>query len=446
MALIKNTARDPAMMQTAAGYPSILEMHTSYRFTATEIERLRALASRVAEIAQRPLMQQKALLWTQHNDLQSDTPLVFIDPENGWNEILPADELLCEDPLARVWEMYLKKQIFWAEHMRDDKVIEAAIDVPYVYGDDGWGVPVAKLGGEAYGSAYIVKQSIEDYERDFEKVHYPQIAIDAQLSERVLALAHQVFDGILEVRHRTVWWWSLGMTWDYINMRGMEDFLCDFLLEPEWVHRMMELLCEGTLRRLDWLESQKLLASNTGAVYVGSGGFGFTRQLAPREGEVRLADMWGFVESQETSSINPDLYGEFIYPYHKRVVDRFGLNCYGCCEAFEARWKYVKGLKNLRRVSVSPFADWSCVAQMLGKNYIASVKPSPSPLAVATMDEQVVRADCRRAVEQTYGGVCEFIMKDNHTLGGNPRNATRWVEIMREEIDRRYARDARPEI
>jgi hypothetical protein len=29
-------------------------------------------------------------------------------------------------------------------------------------------------------------------------------------------------------------------------------------------------------------------------------------------------------------------------------------------------------------------------------------------------------------------------MKDNHTLGGNPTNITRWVEIMREEIGRLY--------
>jgi len=41
-------------------------------------------------------------------------------------------------------------------------------------------------------------------------------------------------------------------------------------------------------------------------------------------------------------------------------------------------------------------------------------------------------------VEDTYGGVCEFIMKDNNTLGGDARHATRWVEIMREEIDRVY--------
>jgi len=57
---------------------------------------------------------------------------------------------------------------------------------------------------------------------------------------------------------------------------------------------------------------------------------------------------------------------------------------------------------------------------------------------MSNMNEDVVRDDCRRAVTQTKGGICEFIMKDNHTLGKNPRNATRWVEIMREEIARMY--------
>jgi hypothetical protein len=78
------------------------------------------------------------------------------------------------------------------------------------------------------------------------------------------------------------------------------------------------------------------------------------------------------------------------------------------------------------------------VPEFLGHDYIASVKPAPFPLAQPEMDEAVVRRDARRAVEQTKGGICEFIMKDNHTLGNNPRNATRWVEIMREEIDGVY--------
>ena len=98
----------------------------------------------------------------------------------------------------------------------------------------------------------------------------------------------------------------------------------------------------------------------------------------------------------------------------------------------------MKRLPRLRRISVSAWADWATVPEYLGKDYIASVKPKPTPLASNIMNEEVVRAEARKAVEQTKGGICEFIMKDNHTLGGNARNVTRWVEIMRQEIQRGY--------
>ena len=132
--------KDPATEQTAAGYPEVKAMGTSLAFDDKEKEVLRRLAAQVAEIAERPVMKQKKLLWTAHNDLKTEEPVVFIDPENGWNECIPAHTLECRDPLARVWEMSLQKQIFWADKMRDDKVIEPYLDVPYSYWDTGWGV------------------------------------------------------------------------------------------------------------------------------------------------------------------------------------------------------------------------------------------------------------------------------------------------------------------
>jgi len=241
-------------------------------------------------------------------------------------------------------------------------------------------------------------------------------------------------------KERQSWWWSMGMSSDYIRLRGLEGFMCDLILEPEWVHRMFDMLCKGKLAMLDFLESNGLLSQNVEGSYVGSGGFGFTGQLPVRAlGErITTADMWGFCESQATVSVSLEMYGEFIFPYHRRILERFGMNCYGCCEPYDPNWKYIQQFSRLRRVSVSPWSKWKTVPELLGKNYIASVKPSPTPLAAAVMNDDVVRADCRRAVEETKGGICEFIMKDNHTLGGTPRNAVRWVEIMREEIDRVY--------
>lgn len=417
----------------------VKSLHSSFKFTETEIQVLRTLADRMTMCAGSPEMAQKAVLWQKHNDLETDQPLVFIDPENGWDEIITEKDLECIDPLARSWEKHLKKQIFWAEKLKDDKVIEPYFDVPYSYWDTGWGLEIGKIGAER-GHAYAIKAMLKDYEEDFDKIHHPQIVIDWEESHGLLQLAEDIFGDILTVRRKQDWWWTLGMSWDYINLRGMEDFLCDFLLEPEWIDKTFDMLCRGKLEMLDYLEKNQLLSQNTQGSYVGSGGFGFTSQILTKAtGEpIGTNDMWGFCESQETVSINPDLYGEYIFPYHKKILDKFALNCYGCCEPYESKWKYIKQLPRLRRVSVSPWADWTTVPELLGKNYIASVKPSPTPLSMPNMNENEVRADCRKAVQATKGGICEFIMKDNNTLGKNPHHAIRWVEIMREEIEREY--------
>lgn len=429
---------DPAAQQTAAGYPQVKEMETSFLFSAKEKETLKTLAEEVAWIAARPEMKQKAKKWTAHNDLKSDEPLVFIDPENGWNEIIPPSGLSCDDPLARVWEMHLRKQIHWAAVLKDDKVIEPFFDVPYSYTDTGWGIDPVLEGGED-GGAYHIKKVITDYEKDFDKLHAPKIILDKKESDRLMDVAVDLFGDILTVRRKNTWWWTLGLCFDYIYLRGMEDFMCDCILQPEWVHRMFALICDGKLEMLDFLEKNGLLASNAGGTYIGSGGFGFTDELtAPTDQPVLTNEMWGFCDAQETAQMSPEMYAEFVLPYHKKILERFGLSCYGCCEGYHGRWDYVKSLPHLRRVSVSPWADLSTVPEYLGKNYVASVKPNPAPLAFHMIDEDIVRRDCRDAAQKTKGGICEFIMKDNNTLGKNPQNAVKWVEIMREELAKVY--------
>ncbi len=432
--------KDPAAVQMPAGYAPIYEMGTDFLFTSAETEILRSLAARVAEAAARPDMKKKADLWTRHNDLKTDTPLVFIDPEYGWNELVPPGTLGCMDPLARTWEMYLRKLIYWADVLKDDRVITGDFDVPFSFQDTGWGISEQKT-GEKQGNAYHIEAVLEDFKADFEKLHHPEIIIQREESDAVMELAHAVFDGILRVRRKHAWWWTLGLGWDYVFLRGMENYMCDFLVEPEWTRRLLDFLCEGKLKMLDFLQENHLLTRNTGATYVGSGGFGFTNALPSEEENscgVKLSEMWGFCDAQETAQMSPAFYGEFLLPLHQKILGRFGLSCYGCCEGYESKWEYVKQLPNLRRVSVSPWAKWETVPENLGKDYIASVKPNPSPLAERAMDEEAVRRDCREAAEKTKGGICEFIMKDNHTLGNNPDNATRWTQIMREEIDRVY--------
>jgi hypothetical protein len=252
-----------------------------------------------------------------------------------------------------------------------------------------------------------------------------------------VALAKDVLGDLLQVRRSGVWWWSLGLTIELSQWRGLEQLMLDMIDRPPLVHRLMGLLRDGTLAKLDWLEQQGLLSLNA-EQYVGSGGFGYTSRLpseVPRD-PVRTRDMWGFCEAQETVGVSPAMFAEFIFPYQLPLMERFGLNCYGCCEPLDARWSVVRQAPRLRRVSVSSWADVKKMAANLEDRYVFSWKPSPAPLASPHLDERTVRAALRATLGAARGCRLEIIMKDNHTLGGNPRNATRWVEIAREEIER----------
>jgi hypothetical protein len=438
---LEQAETDLSRIQTAVGLSTLSTLAANLTATATERTVLRTLAAKVAELAARPIEAEKKRKWIAHNDLKSSEPLVFIDPENGWNEIITPQDLKCQNPLLRLWEMTLRKEIFWAQQMQDDRVIEPFFNVSYIYRDSGWGLIETIHGDPEHGGSYIWDAPIADYERDLAKLHFPEIEIDMVATNALVALAEELFDGLLTVRLRGTWWWTLGMTWEFIKLRGLTNFMLDMYDNPDNIHKLMRFLADGTLHRLDFLESRSLLSLNTEGTYVGSGGFGWTTQLPQPDfnpAHVRTIDMWGFGESQETVGVSPTMFNEFILPYQIEVLSRFGINCYGCCEPIDPRWEYVKTIPRLRRISVSPWADKQTMAEMLGKKYIFSAKPNPSFLAQSIIQEEAVRNELRDTLRATRNGIVELIMKDNHTLGGNPDNAVRWVRIAREEIANEY--------
>jgi hypothetical protein len=402
---------------------------------------LKELGKQVAEIAGRPIMEERKKLWIRHNNLQRTRPVLLCDPENGWNELIPESQLKCKNSIARHWEDHLRKQIFWGNEMNDDYVVEPYFNLPYVYKDKQWGVAGStKVATEKktaeQGKAYHIETVLEEFSQ-IKDITKPELTIDYKTTESLLATAHEIFDDIITVRLNTVWFWSVGLTDDLVFLRGMEKLMYDFYDEPEHVHEVMDILFKGTMERLDFLEENNLLCLNNDGSFVGSGGMGFTDTLPAEDfdGKVRTKDMWGLAESQVTVGISPDMFEEFIFPYQKKLMERFGLTCYGCCEPMDDRVDIVKAVPNLRRVSVSPWANKELMAAKLKHDYIYSMKPSPSHLAVPKMDEEVVRKEIREALKITRDNCVELVMKDNHTLGNNPENIKNWVKIVREEID-----------
>lgn len=398
---------------------------------------LRDLASRVARFASQPREREKVELWYAHNALSNKRTLIMADPENGWNDIIKSKDVLCEGEMARRWEVVLRKELFWASEIKDDRPVEGVFYIGLTYKDSGWGMDSRFVGGEC-GGAYRWEPCLQS-ESDLERLHFPEINVDYETTRSTIEVARETFEHLLDVKLRAVWWWGFGMTYDLARLLGLEGMMMSFYDNPSLVRKSMAFLTEGNMRFLDFLESNNLLTANNDSSYVGSGGIGYCQDLRPRGNinqPVKLNEMWGHAESQETSGVAPEMFEEFIFPYQLQILERFGLCCYGCCEPLDRRWKVVKKIPNLRRVSVSAWADKARMAEYLEDKYIYSLKPNPAVLAVHEIDENAIKKDLVAILETSRDCVVEVIMKDNHSLGGNPNNIVRWVQLAREAVDK----------
>mgnify|MGYP005848740969 CR=1 FL=1 len=414
------------------------QVGTEEIISSRDREILRALGRRVAELAARDIEREKMELWRRHNGLENVRPVIFCSPENGWGEIIRPEDLQCETGVGRAWENHLRMEIFWAEEIKDDRVTSQSFVHGMHFTETGWGVQEKRIGGD-HGGAYTWEAPIRDLD-DLSVLQYPDVTPDREATDRSLNLAHEVFDGILPVELHQTWIWTVGLTWTLVNLRGLEQVMLDMVENPEGLHRLMDFISKGTLHRLQKLEDAGLLFLNNRNQYVGSGGYGWTDELPAEgfDGKVRMRDLWGFAESQETVGVSPAMFGEFVFPYQMPLLEKFGLNCYGCCEPVHTRWEDLKTIPRLRRVSVSPWCDVAKMNELMGDRYILSLKPNPAPLGDSVFNEDIIRRELREKLEQARGCRVEIIMKDTHTIGGDPRRVVRWVEIAREESERAY--------
>lgn len=213
----------------------------------------------------------------------------------------------------------------------------------------------------------------------------------------------------------------------------------DMIDRPGFVHQVMSFLEEGHQKWINQLVDLNLLSLNNDNTYQGTGGNGYTTDL-PAAGfdpqRVRTIDMWASSESQEFQIVSPKMHAEFALQYEKRLLARFGLNAYGCCEDLSDKLDDIFTIPNIRRISISPFADVDACALKLKGDYIFSWKPHPAHL-VGDFDESRIRSYLQHTLElaRDYGNVLEIILKDTHTCEHHPERFNRWTRICRELID-----------
>lgn len=400
--------------------------------TQKEILRLRDLAKEQAEIAAKPEMQKLRDEWIAVNDCKSERPMVTVELRTFAEELLP-QLMECESADARDLEWMLLSNIINHKYFGDDTFVRDHLPVAQRGGVKPFDMDVKVERTSGLGHHFV--SQIFDLEEDFEKLRPSPIELEplTETEKRRDAL-NEIFGDILPAKITGHSLYTVP-TQNIVHLMSMEDMYVAMYDTPELFHKMMDMLTNDYCRYFDLLEQQGHLLPTVGSENLGQGTYCFTSEL-PQENITRTTQLWGYMDSQETSGISPAMYREFIFPYYKKIFDRYGFVSYGCCEAVDPIWEGCLGdVENLRRVSISPWCNEELMGERLrGRKTVYHRKPSPNFLGVGNvLDEEALRAHIRKTLLAAKGCTLEFTQRDVYAVSRSFEKVRRYVEIIREE-------------
>ena len=147
--------------------------------------------------------------------------------------------------------------------------------------------------------------------------------------------------------------------------------------------------------------------------------------------QVRAIDIWGCAAAQIFSSVSPAMHEEFALQYERRWLERFGLSYYGCCEPLHEKIDLLGSIPNLRKVSVSPWADMERASEAISGDYVLSLKPNPSVLARDRFSPEEARNELAQKMQTARRYRCrvEIVLKDISTVRHEPSRLSEWSKI-----------------
>ena len=406
-----------------------------------DLEVLRGLAREVADIAALPAQSDAIARWQALNGLRPVRPLVLID-EIPWHEMDVDGELALrtEDETARVFERALRETLYRWRHLPVDMVVEAAVDVPKVIRSSGFGIERDESTLALDQHSEIVSHEYHDQLPDegaVDRIHAPEVELDVDATAEIEARAHQAFDGILEVRMQG--WSPAFELWDdIVHWRGAQTVLFDLAARPEHMHAIASRYTDARLAMLDQLEARGLLGREQQLVHCTGA---WTDELPAPGYDVerpRAIDSWTYGMAQILLSASPAMLEEFEIPYASRWYERFGLAYYGCCEPLHDRIHLVRRLPNVRKISMSPWADVDVGAAEIGPDYVFSWKPNPNVFAVDGWDPDAIERQIGHVVDVCAEAGCplEITMKDISTVRHRPQRLWEWADIAMRTVQR----------
>ena len=402
-------------------------------------ERLRYLAAHQLEIANSPKNLERVELWKRHNMYKGERPPIHIEVGTFAHEAITL-LLQCEDETARNIEYKLISNFINLEQFDDDKVVPPYFQQTYdiyftLFGHHIKQTTMKKADGTEMGHHF--EHIIDDLYDDFDKIKSPSVyGVNKESTMQKFEVYNDIFGDILPVRLISDGLYSTP-TQHVVHMMGMENMLYSMYDYPDEFKEMMDRIADDYIAYFKKLESENVLLQNKAFEWVCQGSMAFYDE-PDKEGQIKTTDLWGFMDSQETVGISPQMFREFIFPSYKKIASVFGRLNYGCCEPVSTFWEDIKTLPNLKKVSISPWCDEDFMAEQLrDSGIIYHRKPSPNYLGVgAKLDEDAFRKHIEKTVKTAKGCKLEICQRDVYTVNKDMDKVRRYVQIIRETIDK----------
>ena len=387
---------------------------------------LRDLAGKYAEIALSDVMTHRREKWRLHNGLQARTfPFHIEDNGEYLHDLCPP--LKCEDPICRSLEARIVHALVSYETIDDDRIIPDRFVVDYATDVSSLCEDLQIIRAETGGYGYRTNKPIQDIDADFHKLSHRTITLDRDKTDKRLAVAREMFDGLLPVElGRVSTYYSDGIANKAVHLMGMQELYLQMAAEPDAVHRLLTFLAEDNFALGQWEEQQGLLTiNNDGNQGYCTGSSLFCDEIPGREippGQpVASTDRYGYLEAQEAAGLSPAMFGEFLMPHFQKFASRFKLLKFGCCEAVHGFIGHLQQLPGLRKVSVTPWCDQEKLAADCREDVIWCRKPVPLKLCGDTFDQDDFRSHLQETLDIGAAYFIEFVFRDTNRLTGAMR-------------------------
>ncbi len=403
-----------------------------------DIKIIRGLARQYAEIASDERNKDTIELHKAVSDLHPIRPTVLID-EVPWHEMNFDDRLTlrCQDPYLRMIEDGLRKTIYQWENFPADMAVLPYLGVRKVVQSEGIGVEVKEETQVTDNRNHIVSHRYENQfntPEDLNKLHFDKISYNEVKTKQQLELLSNAVGDIIPVKIIGVdTGYMLGcITWDIIaTFMGVSDLLYNLMDEPEFMHSMVARFTDIFLDQIHQYEKLNLFNAEAATVHCSAAWSDDLKNIPCDPNNVTAKNMWGRGLAQILQSVSPEMHDEFDIKYMCRAMEPFGLVYYGCCEALDKKIDILKQIKNLRKISISPWSDVEIAAEAIEKSYVMSAKPNPSAVATNSLDVNATTAELKRIIDAATKNDCptELLLKDISTVGFNPKNLFEWEKL-----------------